>query len=220
MALSATLAAGAPRVGDDEGILDIELSNDRKTLVLLLQLKLGAAGAEWMPRYTFVLHALALEKTDVLAWQVRDLQEDVRELKTSYKQTKQYWFADVDPSAGSVGRLTLTEKMTSGSEVFVIAKDRQQVQVQHTGLFQLTLQLKHRDSCHESTTTVTHNGTAVLGEYPTGTVTIKDRRGASLPALMVPFISIEFVQVKQGDTFQVTANARSAPTGSLMLVEI
>ena len=196
----------------DDVTIDIEIRSDRQMLKLLLQFTLSVAGAPWTPLYTFVFEPLTVETTDMLWSEIRDLQEAVQaiEVKPSSKPKVHYWRAAIAPSGGAKVPMTFTEKMTSSSDVFVLEKAQQQLQVRHTAPFQLTLQITYRDSAFHSSTTVTQNGTSILSYYGAGDQHV----------WTVPYSHTELVQVKEGDTFEVTTNADTAPVGSLMLLEV
>ena len=123
---------------------------------MLLPLKLDIAGALWTPLYTFTLEALALEKTDVLSSQVRDLQDATEALEASCRHEAHYWRADLVPSSTSgTVPMVLTEKMTSDSDVFVVdGPAPHQLRVYHTGVFQVKLQLTHGNAASYCVSTV------------------------------------------------------------------
>ena len=76
----------------DDVAIDIQIHG--VIVKLLLDLKVNIGGVLWTPLYVFVFEALTVTKTDVLAAQVRDLQETTAALEAQVRDLRaaKKWF--------------------------------------------------------------------------------------------------------------------------------
>ena len=118
------------------------ISIDRKQLTLGLQLMLSGAGVTWSTNYYFKLAAISIAKTDILASQVRDIQDEMEKMVVQQKEQKaqinEYWSGKLS-STLTTGAMTLSKHATSNDGLFALENSDKRLKVGEVGTYRVTV---------------------------------------------------------------------------------
>ena len=217
--LASCRAAGeSDRANRDDCKLDATISSDRKQLHLSFQLRLCAAGVAWTTEYKATLDALSVAPTDILAAQVRDLQEEVEALKAQLAGEQGatvpvFWSGSLSAAAVKEGSsdVVFTTLASSGEQDFELDEAKQRLVVQLSGVYHLIFSIECNTK-YRSTGSLLQNGnTIVTGGYSRPNIMQREIGQA---------VRHQIVRVEEGDEFEATWVTCVALAGVFMLMRL